>query len=203
MKTWIYRFLCSAYTVTTTTRLGWVSSLMRKKKICSTSKDVSECASFFFYQAEGLCALDLLSASGLVNHFGHSHSVERIEISPILLQKGSTKLALYGLGECDCGLCIFRMNPDRIKIPFLHSKVCARVFRLYPRWALVQNVRQQPSNDASPQRKPRRVVQPLRHPSEPVRVSIGMFLGNPSIPKYYKNTEQRSGFLVYSQQWNC
>ncbi|XP_047450847.1 double-strand break repair protein MRE11 [Mugil cephalus] len=49
--------------------------------------------------AEGLCALDLLAASGLVNHFGHSNSVERIEISPILLQKGSTKLALYGLGS--------------------------------------------------------------------------------------------------------
>ncbi|KAM7399279.1 hypothetical protein PAMP_018560 [Pampus punctatissimus] len=49
--------------------------------------------------AEGLCALDLLSASGLVNHFGHSQSVERIEISPILMQKGTTKLALYGLGS--------------------------------------------------------------------------------------------------------
>ncbi|XP_034723941.1 double-strand break repair protein MRE11 isoform X2 [Etheostoma cragini] len=49
--------------------------------------------------AEGLCALDLLSASGLVNHFGHSHSVERIEISPILMQKGKTKLALFGLGS--------------------------------------------------------------------------------------------------------
>ncbi|XP_034556758.1 double-strand break repair protein MRE11 [Notolabrus celidotus] len=49
--------------------------------------------------AEGLCALDLLSASGLVNHFGHSHSVERIEMSPVLMQKGSTKLALYGLGS--------------------------------------------------------------------------------------------------------
>ncbi|XP_054453521.1 double-strand break repair protein MRE11 [Anoplopoma fimbria] len=49
--------------------------------------------------AEGLCALDLLSASGLVNHFGHSHSVERIEISPILMQKGNTKLALFGLGS--------------------------------------------------------------------------------------------------------
>lgn len=51
------------------------------------------------FQAEGLCALDLLSASGLVNHFGHSHSVEKIEISPILMQKGDTKLAMYGLGE--------------------------------------------------------------------------------------------------------
>lgn len=49
--------------------------------------------------SEGLCALDLLSASGLVNHFGHSHSVDRVEISPVLLQKGSTKLALYGLGS--------------------------------------------------------------------------------------------------------
>lgn len=49
--------------------------------------------------AEGLCALDLLSASGLVNHFGHSQSVEKIEISPILMQKGKTKLALYGLGS--------------------------------------------------------------------------------------------------------
>lgn len=54
---------------------------------------------FSFPKAEGLCALDLLSASGLVNHFGHSHSVERIEISPILMQKGCTKLALYGLGK--------------------------------------------------------------------------------------------------------
>ncbi|XP_061917830.1 double-strand break repair protein MRE11-like [Entelurus aequoreus] len=49
--------------------------------------------------AEGLCALDLLSASGLINHFGHSNSVEKIEISPILLQKGNSKLALYGLGS--------------------------------------------------------------------------------------------------------
>ncbi|XP_061536953.1 double-strand break repair protein MRE11 [Phycodurus eques] len=49
--------------------------------------------------AEGLCALDLLSASGLLNHFGHSQSVEKIEISPILLQKGNSKLALYGLGS--------------------------------------------------------------------------------------------------------
>uniref|UniRef100_A0A3Q3WFJ8 Double-strand break repair protein MRE11 n=1 Tax=Mola mola TaxID=94237 RepID=A0A3Q3WFJ8_MOLML len=49
--------------------------------------------------AEGLCALDLIGASGLINHFGHSHSVEKIEISPILMQKGNTKLSLYGLGS--------------------------------------------------------------------------------------------------------
>ncbi|XP_072258772.1 double-strand break repair protein MRE11 [Pyxicephalus adspersus] len=49
--------------------------------------------------ADALCALDLLSCAGLVNHFGRSTSVEKIDISPILLQKGRTKIALYGLGS--------------------------------------------------------------------------------------------------------
>lgn len=49
-------------------------------------------------QADALCALDILSCAGLVNHFGRSPSVEKIDISPVLLQKGSSKIALYGLG---------------------------------------------------------------------------------------------------------
>ncbi|KAM4627359.1 double-strand break repair protein MRE11 isoform 2-T3 [Polymixia lowei] len=49
--------------------------------------------------SEGLCTLDLVSSCGLINHFGRSQSVEKIEISPILMQKGNTKLALYGLGS--------------------------------------------------------------------------------------------------------
>lgn len=49
--------------------------------------------------ADGLCALDLLSCAGLVNHFGRSSSVEKIDISPVLLQKGRTKIAMYGLGS--------------------------------------------------------------------------------------------------------
>ncbi|KAF5908997.1 double-strand break repair protein MRE11 isoform X1, partial [Clarias magur] len=49
--------------------------------------------------ADGLCALDVLSCAGLLNHFGHGRSVEKVEISPVLLQKGSTKIALYGLGS--------------------------------------------------------------------------------------------------------
>ncbi|KAM5181167.1 double-strand break repair protein MRE11 [Mantella aurantiaca] len=49
--------------------------------------------------ADTLCALDLLSCAGLVNHFGRSTSVEKIDISPILLQKGRTKIAMYGLGS--------------------------------------------------------------------------------------------------------
>ncbi|CAI5773373.1 double-strand break repair protein MRE11 isoform X1 [Podarcis lilfordi] len=49
--------------------------------------------------ADALCALDILSCAGLVNHFGRSPSVEKIDISPVLLQKGSSKIALYGLGS--------------------------------------------------------------------------------------------------------
>ncbi|XP_029770953.1 double-strand break repair protein MRE11 isoform X2 [Suricata suricatta] len=49
--------------------------------------------------ADALCALDILSCAGFVNHFGRSVSVEKIDISPVLLQKGSTKIALYGLEQ--------------------------------------------------------------------------------------------------------
>ncbi|XP_067940899.1 double-strand break repair protein MRE11-like isoform X2 [Watersipora subatra] len=45
-----------------------------------------------------LSALDILSSTGLVNYFGKCNSLEQVEISPLLLRKGETKLALYGLG---------------------------------------------------------------------------------------------------------
>lgn len=46
-----------------------------------------------------LCSLDILHATGFVNYFGKVLSLENIEISPLLMQKGQTKLALYGLGS--------------------------------------------------------------------------------------------------------
>jgi len=45
------------------------------------------------------CALDELSAVGLVNYFGRSTDLKNIQISPILLGKGTTKLAIYGLSH--------------------------------------------------------------------------------------------------------
>lgn len=45
------------------------------------------------------CALDLLSVTGLVNYFGKCSDVDDITIKPILLSKGKTNLALYGLGN--------------------------------------------------------------------------------------------------------
>lgn len=46
-----------------------------------------------------LCSLDLLGVAGLVNYFGKCVDLEHVQVSPILLQKGKTKLAMYGLGS--------------------------------------------------------------------------------------------------------
>ncbi|PIK46425.1 putative double-strand break repair protein MRE11A [Apostichopus japonicus] len=46
-----------------------------------------------------LCALDVLSEAGLINHFGKALSHESVEMCPVLIRKGQTKVALYGLGS--------------------------------------------------------------------------------------------------------
>nr|VZI23564.1 unnamed protein product [Spirometra erinaceieuropaei] len=45
-----------------------------------------------------VCAPDLLHSCGFLNLFGKSSSIETLEVSPLLLRKGSTKLAIYGIG---------------------------------------------------------------------------------------------------------
>ncbi|KAJ2850264.1 meiotic recombination [Coemansia brasiliensis] len=46
-----------------------------------------------------LSAMDMLGVSRLVNYFGRQTNVEHIRVSPVLLRKGKTHLALYGLGN--------------------------------------------------------------------------------------------------------
>eukprot|EP00571_Detonula_confervacea_P017476 CAMPEP_0172303652 /NCGR_PEP_ID=MMETSP1058-20130122/5169_1 /TAXON_ID=83371 /ORGANISM="Detonula confervacea, Strain CCMP 353" /LENGTH=924 /DNA_ID=CAMNT_0013014555 /DNA_START=77 /DNA_END=2854 /DNA_ORIENTATION=+ len=46
-----------------------------------------------------LSAVDLLSISNLVNYFGRQDDVEKVKVSPVLIQKGDTKVALYGMGS--------------------------------------------------------------------------------------------------------
>ncbi|KAF9133985.1 Double-strand break repair protein mre11a [Mortierella sp. 14UC] len=46
-----------------------------------------------------LCALDQLAVNGLVNYFGRSQEVDNVVIKPILLQKGASRLALFGMGN--------------------------------------------------------------------------------------------------------
>jgi double-strand break repair protein MRE11 len=48
---------------------------------------------------EMLAALDLLAVSNLVNYFGRQDEVDKVEVSPILIEKGDTKVALYGMGS--------------------------------------------------------------------------------------------------------
>jgi len=44
-------------------------------------------------------ALDVLAISGLLNYYGKNPQSDKIEIKPVLLQKGRTKLALYGMSN--------------------------------------------------------------------------------------------------------
>lgn len=45
------------------------------------------------------CSLDILQVAGLVNYFGRTPESDNIQVKPILLQKGNTKLALYGMSN--------------------------------------------------------------------------------------------------------
>ncbi|KAF2472184.1 DNA repair exonuclease [Lindgomyces ingoldianus] len=44
-------------------------------------------------------ALDLLQVSGLINYYGRNPEADKVSIKPVLLQKGRTKLALYGMSN--------------------------------------------------------------------------------------------------------
>jgi double-strand break repair protein MRE11 len=46
-----------------------------------------------------LAALDILQMSGLLNYYGRTPESDSIVVRPVLLQKGKTKLALYGLSN--------------------------------------------------------------------------------------------------------
>ncbi|GAA5890007.1 hypothetical protein JCM6882_009196 [Rhodosporidiobolus microsporus] len=78
--------------------------------------------------AEGaLCALDILSASGLINYFGRmelpgqaTDDAEALEdglkVKPVLLQKGDTKIALYGMGNIRDDRFMFELTNRRINM---------------------------------------------------------------------------------------
>lgn len=58
--------------------------------------------------------MDLLATPGLVNYFGRWNNYDIVEIEPILLKKGQTKLALYGLSH---------IKDERLGRLFLDKKV--------------------------------------------------------------------------------
>eukprot|EP00930_Biecheleria_cincta_P025372 TRINITY_DN18074_c0_g2_i1.p1 TRINITY_DN18074_c0_g2~~TRINITY_DN18074_c0_g2_i1.p1 ORF type:complete len:763 (-),score=132.80 TRINITY_DN18074_c0_g2_i1:310-2337(-) len=46
-----------------------------------------------------LCAANLLEVAGLVNYFGRSEDLEDIVVRPLLIRKGRSQVAIYGLGN--------------------------------------------------------------------------------------------------------
>ena len=58
------------------------------------------CPCLCVVQEGSLSAMDILHISNFINYFGKITNIEEIEVSPLLLKKGNTCLALYGLGSC-------------------------------------------------------------------------------------------------------
>ncbi|PSC71365.1 Double-strand break repair MRE11 [Micractinium conductrix] len=70
--------------------------------------------------AENLSAVDIMSTCRLVNYFGKAaiegQGVGKLRISPVLLQKGATNVALYGLGNLrDERLCRLFATPGAVE----------------------------------------------------------------------------------------
>ena len=47
----------------------------------------------------GYSVLDKLHAAGLVNYFGKHTDLKKVEVSPLLLTKGVTRMAIYGMSS--------------------------------------------------------------------------------------------------------
>lgn len=77
--------------------------------------------------------LEMLSATGLINYFGRIENLNEINISPLLLEKGKTKIALYGLSS---------VKDERLYRLFRENKVSTKWVtwrRLYETFILITN----------------------------------------------------------------
>jgi double-strand break repair protein MRE11 len=71
-----------------------------------------------------LCALDLLSVTGLLNYMGKidlpasndDAQTTGIEVRPVLLRKGSTRLGLYGIGNVKDARMHFELRSNRVRM---------------------------------------------------------------------------------------
>jgi double-strand break repair protein MRE11 len=75
-------------------------------------------------QTGALCALDMLSVSGLINYMGKfdlpvnntDASTTGIAVRPVLLRKGSTHLGLYGIGNVRDQRMHFELRSNRVRM---------------------------------------------------------------------------------------
>lgn len=78
------------------------------------------------WQEGALCALDVLSVSGVLNYFGKvdlaadegqaEQADKGIRIKPILLRKGETSLALYGVGNVRDARMHYELRSNKVKM---------------------------------------------------------------------------------------
>lgn len=78
-------------------------------------------------QEGALCALDILAAAGVINYFGKVHLAANeedpndpnssgIKIRPVLLQKGDTRLAMYGVGNVKDTRMHYELRSNRVRM---------------------------------------------------------------------------------------
>ena len=79
-----------------------------------------------------LSALDFFSAANLVNYIGKHEQVEDIEITPILIRKGKTTIAIYPLGAIRDERLVRRLIQCIHVFQFVMLTNCAVVW-WYPR----------------------------------------------------------------------
>ncbi|GJQ69804.1 mre11 [Trypoxylus dichotomus] len=64
-------------------------------------------------------ALDILSSTGLINYFGRWTDLSKVEIKPLLLKKGDTKLAIYGLSHISDQRLARLFQDKKVKMPYV------------------------------------------------------------------------------------
>lgn len=82
------------------------------------------------FQEGALCALDVLSVSGLLNYMGKydlpvsnaDAQQTGIAIRPVLLRKGSTFLGLYGVGNVKDQRMHFELRSNRVRMYMPRNK---------------------------------------------------------------------------------
>ena len=63
---------------------------------------------------ELLSTLDQVSTNHYINYFGKVTNIEKIEVKPVLFEKGNTRVALYGIGH---------MRDERLNLAFEQKSI--------------------------------------------------------------------------------
>ncbi|KRY82416.1 Double-strand break repair protein MRE11A [Trichinella pseudospiralis] len=79
----------------------------------------------------GLCAVDCFHACGLVNLFGKHEGVEELNVVPLIVKKGSTKLALYGFGNVRDERLHRMFSKGKVTFPSEDPESCFNLFVIH------------------------------------------------------------------------